>query len=83
MWGKRDRNEIYQWLQTRSGSVFCRYPLGPRPGAKAEKVIFDQEHELGARITLERNTRAAPFAITCGIYGWMVARGSLPRKRPR
>lgn len=32
----------------------------------------DEEHSLGARITLERNTRIAPFAITCGIYGWML-----------
>src|SRR5215510_15044731 len=36
------------------------------------KVVLDQEHDLGARITLERECRCAPFAITCGIYGWMV-----------
>ena len=24
------------------------------------------------RITLEREGQTAPFAITCGIYGWMV-----------
>ena len=27
---------------------------------------------MGARITLERDTPTAPFAITCGVYGWMV-----------
>ena len=34
-------------------------------------VIQDEEHELGARITLQRDGYT-PFAITCGIYGWMV-----------
>ena len=32
----------------------------------------DEEHPLGARISLERDCRVAPFAITCGIYGWML-----------
>ena len=32
----------------------------------------DEEYSLGARISLERDCRAAPFAITCGIYGWMM-----------
>ena len=27
---------------------------------------------MGARITLERDGRIAPFAITCGIYSWMM-----------
>ncbi len=27
---------------------------------------------MGARISLERDTRVAPFVITCGIYGWML-----------
>lgn len=35
-------------------------------------AIRDEEHERGARISLERDAKAAPFAITCGIYGWMV-----------
>jgi hypothetical protein len=34
-------------------------------------IVLDDEHPLGARITLERDTRIAPFAITCGIYGLM------------
>ena len=41
-------------------------------GSESGETIRDEEHALGARITLERNTRIAPFAITCGIYGWMV-----------
>ena len=32
----------------------------------------DEEYSLGARISLERDCRTAPFAITCGIYGWML-----------
>ena len=32
----------------------------------------DEEYSLGARISLERDCRAAPFAITCGIYGWLM-----------
>jgi len=33
-------------------------------------IVLDEEHLDGARISLERATRVAPFAITCGIYGW-------------
>lgn len=32
----------------------------------------DEQHREGARITLELNGRAAPFSITCGIYGLFV-----------
>jgi len=35
-------------------------------------MVRDEEHSLGARISLERDCRVAPFAITCGIYGWML-----------
>jgi hypothetical protein len=41
------------------------------PGSEEGIVVRDEEHSLGARITLERATSVAPFAITCGIYGWM------------
>ena len=41
-------------------------------GSEAGVIIADDEHGDGARITLERDTRSAPFAITCGIYGYMV-----------
>jgi hypothetical protein len=41
-------------------------------GSEAGTVMLDDEHELGARLTLERDGAAAPFAITCGIYGWMM-----------
>jgi len=43
-----------------------------RNGSEAGVILRDEEHPDGARITLERDGRAIPFAITCGIYGWMV-----------
>jgi hypothetical protein len=42
------------------------------PGSEEGVVVRDEEHLLGARITLERDANVAPFAITCGIYGWML-----------
>jgi hypothetical protein len=47
-----------------------RRPLGQK-GSEQGVIIRDDEHAFGARITLERDTHA-PFAITCGIYGWMM-----------
>ncbi len=41
-------------------------------GSESGTIIRDEEHPSGARITLERNTPTAPFAITCGVYGWMI-----------
>jgi hypothetical protein len=41
-------------------------------GSEEGIIVRDEEHSLGARISLERDTRVAPFAITCGIYGWMM-----------
>jgi len=43
-----------------------------REGSENGTIIRDDEHAMGARITLERDTPTAPFAITCGVYGWMV-----------
>lgn len=42
------------------------------PGSEEGFIVRDEEHSLGARITLERAAGIAPFAITCGIYGWMM-----------
>jgi hypothetical protein len=39
-------------------------------GSEDGVVIRDEEHDAGARLTLERDCRIAPFAITCGLYGW-------------
>lgn len=38
-------------------------------GSEQGVIIADEEYKHGARITLERNTRIAPYAITCGMYG--------------
>ncbi|MGA2205850.1 MAG: hypothetical protein ABSG10_03875 [Terracidiphilus sp.] len=43
-----------------------------QPGSEQGIILRDEEHVLGARITLERAASVAPFAITCGIYGWML-----------
>ncbi len=40
-------------------------------GSESGSIQFDDEHTEGARITLERDGHT-PFAITCGIYGWMM-----------
>jgi hypothetical protein len=41
-------------------------------GTEGGVILADDEHGLGARITLEKNGAFAPFAITCGIYEWMM-----------
>lgn len=40
-------------------------------------IILDEEYCRGARITLERDCEGygkppIPYAITCGVYGWMM-----------
>jgi len=49
-----------------------KVPQLGRPGSEGGVIVRDEEHALGARVTLECNTLAAPFTITCGIYGWIV-----------
>jgi hypothetical protein len=39
-------------------------------GTEHGRILQDEEHRDGARITLEQ-CNYPPFAITCGIYGWM------------
>ena len=46
------------------------------PGPENGRISRDDEHVLGARITLQQSepnvfARTAPCALTCGIYGWM------------
>ena len=38
-------------------------------GSESGTILRDEEHPAGTRISLERDGRNAPFAITCGIYG--------------
>src|SRR3954453_3228011 len=42
-----------------------------RSGSEEGTITRDEAHPLGARITLEREPALVPFAVTCGIYGWM------------
>jgi len=41
-------------------------------GSESGTIIRDEEYGDDARITLEKGGSIAPFAITCGVYGWMV-----------
>jgi hypothetical protein len=43
-----------------------------KSGSEMGVILLDEEHADGARITLEHDGRFAPFAVTCGIFGWMV-----------
>ena len=52
------------WQPTENGGT-----LGTA-GSEGGVILRDEEHDLGARITLERHCSIAPFAVTCGIYGW-------------
>ena len=61
------------WMPFRGGAT-----LG-QMGSEAGVILRDEEHVESARITLERPEPRKPFgqpvvryAITCGIYGWMV-----------
>ena len=56
----------FSWRPSEDGAT-----LG-QTGSEQGITLRDEEHVLGARITLERDTETAPFAITCGIYGWMM-----------
>lgn len=56
-------------------SSWYRYKNGETIGQRGSEqgiIVHDEEHPLGARITLERNTSIAPFTITCGIYECLV-----------
>jgi hypothetical protein len=41
-------------------------------GCEGGAIVADESYDDEARITLERSTRLAPFAITCGASGWLV-----------
>ena len=55
-----------EWIEFDGGST-----IGQQ-GSQRGTIIRDDELQHSARITLERDTQIAPFAITCGVYGWMV-----------
>lgn len=41
-------------------------------GSESGRIILDEEHPGGARITIECLDQGSPFSITCGIHGYMV-----------
>jgi len=43
-----------------------------KKGAEQGIIISDMENINGARITVEKDTATAPYAITFGIYGLML-----------
>jgi hypothetical protein len=60
-------NGVHGWQPYEGGAT-----SGGR-GSEGGTITQDEEHADGARITLERDTlHRVPFAITCGIYGWLV-----------
>jgi hypothetical protein len=59
-------NEKNDWYPFQNGETVGH--SGSEDGA----IVIDEEHPYGARITLERDCKTAPFSITCGIYGSMV-----------
>jgi hypothetical protein len=55
----------YHWYRYDDGKT-----LGTT-GSESGVILMDEEHSLGARITLEES-KFPPYGITCGIYGCMV-----------
>jgi hypothetical protein len=58
-----------------SVSMWIPFQAGRTIGRRGDdygEIIRDEEHLDGARITLEKGGHNAPFAITCGVYSWMV-----------
>jgi hypothetical protein len=53
------------WYQFKNGESIGQ------TGSEGGKILRDEEHTVGARVTLE-DVRSTRFTITCGIYGWMV-----------
>jgi len=51
------------WIPYEGGKTIGQH------GSESGVILEDEEYRSGARITLERNTLIAPFAITCGCYG--------------
>lgn len=62
-----------QWSRDAQQSAWVPFDGGQSIGQEGSEhgiIVRDEEHDDGARITLERDGYA-PYAITCGIYGWM------------
>jgi hypothetical protein len=52
------------------GSINAGTTIGTK-GSEGGRILKDEEHILGARISLEQGG-FIPFSLTCGVYGLMV-----------
>ncbi|TQV73838.1 hypothetical protein FLL45_13295 [Aliikangiella marina] len=50
------------------GKFFKGTTIGTK-GSENGEILVDLEHEMGARLTIEKDGAAAPFSITIGVYG--------------
>ena len=41
-----------------------------QPGSEGGVTVRDEEHDLGARATLERGCKHNSWSVTCSVYGW-------------
>ena len=60
---------------TQANTGWSPYENGKTIGQRGSEhglIMLDEEHSDGARITLEREGESAPFAISCGMYGWFL-----------
>lgn len=65
-YGTQQWSTKHHWYTFKKGkSIGCK-------GSENGVIIRDEENSYGARITLEKDTVTAPFAITCAIYNIMV-----------
>lgn len=52
--------------------MWCAFDHGKSLGTRGPEngmIVQDEEYDQRARITLERDVLAAPWSITCDIYG--------------
>ncbi len=59
----KNQQEAKCWLPSESGTTIGTI------GSENGKIVLDEEHTEGARITLEQDGHT-PWSITCGIYGY-------------
>jgi hypothetical protein len=62
-------------MRGETGTMWHPFDKGSTTGTRGSEegtIGLDDEHDFGGRITLDRGAKIAPFAIICGIYGWMM-----------
>lgn len=72
---RKSTPEVFINVEIELTENWVRYNNGNSIGKKGSergKILNDQEHINGSRITIEANAGSIPFAITFGIYGLMV-----------